>query len=84
MERLAVFVTDLEQPDLEIERVSRVGTTAVEIANHAKETNADLIVMGTHGRSGLSHALLGSIAEKVIRSAPCPVVTVRSAPEPEI
>ncbi|MCA9073376.1 MAG: universal stress protein, partial [Planctomycetaceae bacterium] len=39
----------------------------------------DLIVMGTHGRSGLAHVLLGSVAEKVVRKSPCPVLTVRSA-----
>jgi len=43
----------------------------------ATELRADLIVMGTHGRRGVSHALLGSIAESVVRSAPCPVLTVR-------
>jgi nucleotide-binding universal stress UspA family protein len=43
----------------------------------AKELGADLIVMGTHGRRGVSRALLGSIAETVVRSAPCPVLTVR-------
>jgi nucleotide-binding universal stress UspA family protein len=42
----------------------------------AQKTHADLIVMGTHGRSGLSHAVLGSVAERVIRHAPCPVLTV--------
>jgi nucleotide-binding universal stress UspA family protein len=38
----------------------------------------DLIVMGTHGRTGLKHALMGSVAEKVVRTSPCPVLTVRS------
>ena len=48
-----------------------------EILRQATEHNVDLIVMGTHGRSGVSHMLLGSIAEKVVRHAPCPVLTVR-------
>ena len=39
----------------------------------------DLIVMGTHGRRGFAHVLLGSVAEQVVRSAPCPVLTVRAA-----
>jgi len=47
------------------------------ITRHAREVNIDLIVMGTHGRGGVSHLLLGSVAERVVRSAPCPVLTVR-------
>ena len=54
-----------------------VGNTAEEICTAADAVGADLIVIGTHGRSGLSHALLGSVAEKVVRKAPCPVLTVR-------
>jgi nucleotide-binding universal stress UspA family protein len=46
------------------------------IRTFAAEHEVDLIVMGTHGRSGLSHLLLGSIAEQVVRSAPCPVLTI--------
>jgi len=53
------------------------GTPAAEIAALARRAGADLIVMGTHGRTGLQHALLGSVAEKVVRTAPCPVLTVR-------
>jgi len=54
------------------------GTPAYEIINTAKEEAVDLIVMGTQGRTGLSHVLMGSVAEKVIRKAPCPVLTVKS------
>jgi nucleotide-binding universal stress UspA family protein len=50
---------------------------ATGIVAYAKEENIDLIVLGTHGRSGWSHFLLGSVAEKVLRTAPCPVLTVR-------
>jgi len=46
----------------------------------AKELDADLIVMGTHGRTGISRALLGSIAETVVRTAPCPVLTIHTHP----
>jgi nucleotide-binding universal stress UspA family protein len=53
------------------------GTTHVEICLLAEQSDVDLIVIGTHGRSGLSHAILGSVAEKVVRKAPCPVLTVR-------
>lgn len=48
-----------------------------EIIRYAAANDIDLIVMGTHGRGGVSHMLLGSIAEKVVRRAPCPVLTVR-------
>lgn len=44
----------------------------------AQAPNFDLIVMGTHGRTGLKHALMGSVAEKIVRTSPCPVLTVRS------
>ena len=72
---------ELEVPQSEkiesIEREVRSGPPFVEIVRYARERNVDLIVMGTHGRSGLSHALLGSVAEKVVRKASCPVLTVR-------
>ena len=48
-----------------------------EILRYAAANEIDLIVMGTHGRAGVSHMLLGSIAERVVRRAPCPVLTVR-------
>jgi nucleotide-binding universal stress UspA family protein len=54
-----------------------VGHPADTIVRLARERNADLIVMATHGRTGLGHAVLGSVAEKVIRRAPCPVLTVK-------
>jgi nucleotide-binding universal stress UspA family protein len=53
------------------------GSPPTETVKLARERTVDLIVMGTHGRSGLQHALLGSVAEKVIRKAPCPVLVVR-------
>jgi len=60
-----------------VERVVVLGTPFVEIVRYAREQNVDLIVMGTHGHSGLTHALIGSVAEKVVRKASCPVLTVR-------
>jgi len=54
-----------------------VGPPADTIVRVAQKRDADLIVMGTHKRTGLQHVLLGSIAEKVIPLAPCPVLTVR-------
>jgi nucleotide-binding universal stress UspA family protein len=53
-----------------------IGPPSDEIVRYAAEMRADLIVMGTHGRTGLRRALLGSVAEKVVRHAPCPVLTV--------
>jgi nucleotide-binding universal stress UspA family protein len=52
------------------------GTAAKEIVRRAEETNADLVVVGTHGRRGLAHAMLGSVAERVVQLAACPVLTV--------
>lgn len=58
------------------------GSPAKRLVEHAEATGANLIVMGTHGRGGLGHLLLGSIAEKVVRTAKCPVLTARE-PQPE-
>ena len=58
-------------------RVVRTGATFDTIVRYAQENAIDLIVIGTHGRTGLSHVLLGSIAERVVRHAPCSVLTVR-------
>jgi|SRR5688572_18252892 universal stress protein A len=56
------------------------GLTAKEIVQYATDNGIDLIVMGTHGRRGVAHLLLGSVAEHVLRTAPCPVLTVRNTP----
>lgn len=53
------------------------GVPFVEIVRTAKDIQADLVVIGTHGRTGIDHLLFGSTAEKVVRKAPCPVLTVR-------
>jgi universal stress protein A len=55
----------------------RVGAPFLEIINTAQSEGADLIVMGTHGRTGLSHVLMGSVAERVVNKAHCPVLTIR-------
>ncbi len=54
------------------------GDPATAIVEHATQGGYDLLVLGTHGRTGFAHALLGSVAEKVVRHAPCPVLTVRT------
>lgn len=53
------------------------GVPYIEIINRAKTLPADLIVLGTHGRTGLKHLLIGSVAERVVRTSSCPVLTVR-------
>jgi nucleotide-binding universal stress UspA family protein len=58
----------------------RVGQAYYEIAEAAKEMKADMIVISTHGYTGLKHVLLGSTAERIVRHAPCPVLTVRQKP----
>jgi universal stress protein A len=63
--------------DLTIVRSTEIGTPASGILRYAKEHEIDLIVVSTHGRTGLMHLLLGSVAEKIVRRAPCLVLTVR-------
>jgi len=53
------------------------GTPKVEIIRYASKQNIDLIVLSTHGRTGLPHLMMGSVAESVVRTSPCPVLTVR-------
>lgn len=60
----------------------RVGRAYDEIVHAARESEADLIVIATHGYTGLKHILLGSTAERVVRHAPCPVLVLRSHEEP--
>ncbi len=63
----------------EVEKMVVRGVPFVEIIKTAKEKSADLVVIGTHGRTGIDHMLFGSTAEKVVRKASCPVLTVRIA-----
>ena len=67
-----------EDPTVRVVRRLRRGEPAAEILTVAADVAADLIVMGTHGRGGLSRLVLGSVAEMVMRKAPCPVLTVRA------
>jgi nucleotide-binding universal stress UspA family protein len=68
--------SDIDQ-SVATQTLVKVGPAAEKIIEAAQQKNSDLIVMTTHGRTGLSHALIGSVAEKVVRQAPCPVLTVR-------
>jgi nucleotide-binding universal stress UspA family protein len=60
-----------------VKTIIKTGKPFVEIIETAKEENTDLIIIATHGHSGVEHILFGSTAEKVVRKAPCPVLTLR-------
>ena len=64
-------------PDLPVETAFLEGRPFVEIIRYARAKDVGLIVIATHGRTGLTHALFGSVAEKVVRKAPCPVLVVK-------
>ena len=64
-------------PELEVDRSMLEGNPASEVVRHAGESGADLVCMGTHGRGGINRLLLGSVAERVVRSSEVPVLTVR-------
>jgi nucleotide-binding universal stress UspA family protein len=78
--RLEAFAADQVAPSPFIVAVP-VGGPASEIVKHAAREKVDLIVMGTHGRTGLAHAAKGSVAESVMRHAPCQVLTIRKQVE---
>jgi len=82
-ERLAKCVPSIEADGLTVHRLLRSGTPDEEIVKAAKEEGADLIVMGTHGHSGLPHLLLGSVAERTVRRSTVPVLTVRRPDRPQ-
>jgi nucleotide-binding universal stress UspA family protein len=71
------FLSGLPLEKVDWEKCTEEGQAASAIVHKAKQMQADMIVMGTHGRSGLPHMLLGSVAEKVVRTASCPVLTIR-------
>ena len=79
-ELLGKILTEHEEKEVRAEyvlRASGLGGPYVEIVRYARDSDIDLIVMGTHGRGFVAHMLMGSVAEKVVRRAPCPVLTVR-------
>lgn len=76
---LACFVAPSRTPDIPLRTVVTEGSPVAEIIREAEELEADVIVMGTHGIGGFERWVLGSVAEKVLRKAPCPVMTVTKA-----
>ena len=74
---LARVVPEAEAAKVEVARVVAVGTPYRTIIEAAESNHVDLIVMATAGRTGFSHLVLGSIAERVVRTASCPVLTIR-------
>ena len=56
-----------------------IGTPWLEVCNYARDNEIDLIILATHGRTGLRHVMLGSVAERIVQHAPCPVLVVRDA-----
>ena len=76
---LDAAITEDDQRSLTVEKVLLTsGTPSRAILDYATDIRADIIIVGTHGRGGLAEFFLGSVAQKIVRSAPCPVLTVRS------
>jgi nucleotide-binding universal stress UspA family protein len=78
-QQLAGHADRLSAAGIAVETAVCEGYAATVIVEEAARRDADLIVIGTHGLSGLKHLLLGSIAERVVQKAPCPVLTVKSS-----
>jgi nucleotide-binding universal stress UspA family protein len=77
LKELDATTARLRESGVKTRGLMRVGAPFLEIIHAAQSEGADLIVMGTHGRTGLAHVLIGSVAERVVNKAPCPVLTVR-------
>ncbi|MCP5004297.1 MAG: universal stress protein [Planctomycetes bacterium] len=76
-EKLLECVPEEIRSDMQTEAIVVQGVPFVEIISVAKEKEVDMLVIGTHGRTGIAHMMLGSVSEKVVRKASCPVLTVR-------
>jgi len=74
---LATVESRADDHDIPVESEILEGSPAQEILGYAEAANCDIVVMGTHGRTGVDRLLLGSVAERVVRSSPVPVVTIR-------
>jgi nucleotide-binding universal stress UspA family protein len=80
-QQLHVAQARVQQVGLRCDTLIVQGVPFQSIVDTARDRDVDLIVMGTHGRTGLTHALMGSVAEKVVRLAPCPVLVTRGSTE---
>lgn len=74
---LNALADEIRYREGEVHTLLKEGTPSLEILKAAGESQADLIVLGTHGRTGLAHVLIGSVAEQVVQKSLCPVFTVR-------
>ena len=81
-QQLARIGTDLRKKGLSFRVMIKTGAPSQVITETAKGQRADMIIMATHGRTGLAHMFMGSVAEKVVRTASCPVLTVRGTVKP--
>lgn len=75
--KLEQVISPADRSKLAVTLSMSKGTAFVEIIRYARDNKMDLIVLGTHGRGVFAHVLLGNVAEKVVRKAPCPVLTIR-------
>ena len=80
--QLETCLNDAKKKYAKIKSTLTVGNVFYEVIQCAKDNDIDLIIVGSHGRTGLAHVLMGSEAEKIVRKAPCPVLTVKN-PEHE-
>ena len=78
-QQLTTHTQQIRKHDVEVTPLVREGYPATIIVEEAESQGADLIVIGTHGHTGLKHLLLGSVAERVVQKSPCPVLTVKGS-----
>jgi nucleotide-binding universal stress UspA family protein len=77
VEELEKLAASEAPPEIKVKTIIKTGKPFIEIIETAKEESVDLIIIASHGSSGVEHMLFGSTAEKVVRKAPCPVLTLR-------
>jgi nucleotide-binding universal stress UspA family protein len=77
-EEMSAFLGSFESKGLRIERVMKKGSAREVIHRQVKQVKPDLLVVGTHGRTGVAHALLGSVAEDLLSQPPCDVLAVKA------
>lgn len=83
-EKLRNALTPEQQEQLDVVMTTRLGVPAAEILDRlVEEPRIDLVVMATHGRGGVARLVMGSVTDKIVRSAPCPVLTLRQHPLPK-